>query len=95
MELTVTIDDPKTYTKPFDWLKAKYYWMVKQDFEETFCVPAGGLSQLTRQAGWQWRRRKIIPSTNADESLRDWFVHPSDAGNDCSHHKKNEQDYSA
>ena len=46
MELTVTIDDPKIYTKPFEWLKAKYYWMVKQDFEETLCVPSEAIEYL-------------------------------------------------
>lgn len=54
VQLTVTVDDPKFYTKPFEWLKASYYWMVKQDFEETFCVPSESneyMQSLGRPAG--------------------------------------------
>jgi hypothetical protein len=43
MELTVTVDDPKFYTKPFQWLKANFYWMKDQTFEENFCIPSEGL----------------------------------------------------
>jgi hypothetical protein len=50
LELTVTIDDPKTYTKPFEWLKTKYYWMAKQDFEETLCVPSEAINYLNSLA---------------------------------------------
>jgi hypothetical protein len=46
LELTVTVDDPKFYTKPFQFLKAKYIWMVKQDFPETFCVPSEAVQYL-------------------------------------------------
>jgi hypothetical protein len=42
-ELTVTVDDPKFYTKPFQWLKAHFYWMKDQIFEENFCIPSEGL----------------------------------------------------
>jgi hypothetical protein len=54
MQLTITIDDPKIYTKPFEWLKASYYWKVKQDFDETFCVPSESseyMNTLARPAG--------------------------------------------
>jgi hypothetical protein len=54
LELTVTIDDPKIYTKPFEWMKTSYYWMAKQDFEETFCVPSEAvdyLNSLAKPAG--------------------------------------------
>jgi hypothetical protein len=54
IQLTVTLDDPKFYTKPFELLKANYYWMVNQDFEETFCVPSEGIEYrdtLARPAG--------------------------------------------
>jgi hypothetical protein len=50
MEFTVTIDDPKIYTKPFQWLKANYYWMVKQDFEETFCLPSEAVAYMNSLA---------------------------------------------
>jgi hypothetical protein len=43
IELTVTVDDPKFYTKPFQWLKANFYWMKDQTFEENFCIPSEGL----------------------------------------------------
>jgi hypothetical protein len=40
LELTVTIDDPKTYTKPFVITTEKYRWIPRQDFEEQLCVPS-------------------------------------------------------
>jgi hypothetical protein len=40
MEVTITIDDPKTYTKPFVITKANYKWIPRQDFEEQLCVPS-------------------------------------------------------
>ena len=44
MQVTVTVDDPKFYTKPFQFLKANYYWMKNQTFAETFCVPSEGIA---------------------------------------------------
>jgi hypothetical protein len=55
LELTVTIDDPKFYTKPFQFLKANYYWMKDQDFEENLCVPSEGIAyreSMAKPAGW-------------------------------------------
>ncbi len=43
LQLTATIDDPKIYTKPWVFLKANYYWMKDQDFEETLCIPSEAL----------------------------------------------------
>jgi len=40
MEVTITIDDPKTYTKPFVITKANYRWIPQQEFEEQICVPS-------------------------------------------------------
>jgi hypothetical protein len=40
LEVTITIDDPKTYTKPFVITKANFKWIPRQDFEEQFCVPS-------------------------------------------------------
>ena len=40
LEVTITIDDPKTYVKPFVITKANFTWIPKQDFEEQFCVPS-------------------------------------------------------
>jgi hypothetical protein len=54
LEVTITIDDPAIYTQPFQFLKANYVWMVKQDFPETFCVPSEALAyrdSLARPAG--------------------------------------------
>jgi len=42
IQLTATLDDPKFYTKPWVFLKANYYWMKAQDFQEVFCVPSQG-----------------------------------------------------
>jgi hypothetical protein len=40
LEVAITIDDPKAYTKPFVITKASFKWIPKQDFEEQFCVPS-------------------------------------------------------
>ena len=40
LQLTVTVDDPKFYTKPWTWMRANFYWMKAQDFSESFCVPS-------------------------------------------------------
>jgi hypothetical protein len=56
VRLTVTIDDPKLYTKPWAVLKANYYWMKDQDFIETFCVPSEALA---------YRDKLANPSGNA------------------------------
>ena len=40
LEVTITIDDPKTYTKPFVITKSSFRWIPQQDFEEQLCVPS-------------------------------------------------------
>jgi len=40
IELTVTIDDPKFYTRPWTWMQANFYWVQGQEFQETFCIPS-------------------------------------------------------
>jgi hypothetical protein len=51
MELSVTIDDPKVYTKPFEWLtKSKYKWAPKQDLPEDICVPSVSIDYMNSLA---------------------------------------------
>ena len=38
IQLTVTVDDPKFYTKPWTFMRANFYWMKAQEFAETLCV---------------------------------------------------------
>ncbi len=40
MQLTVTVDDPKFYTKPWTFMRADFYWMKAQEFAETLCIPS-------------------------------------------------------
>jgi hypothetical protein len=40
LKLTVTVDDPKYYTKPWTWMRADFYWMKAQDFSESLCIPS-------------------------------------------------------
>jgi len=40
LQVTVAIDDPKTYTKPFMLGKTIYKWIPSQDFEEQLCIPS-------------------------------------------------------
>ena len=54
MKLTVTVDDPKYYTKPFVFMRADFYWMKAQEFAETFCIPSEGIEyrdSLTKPSG--------------------------------------------
>jgi hypothetical protein len=44
VQLIVNVNDPKYYTKPFQWLKASLYWMKAQEFPETFCIPSEGIA---------------------------------------------------
>ena len=47
LEVTVTIDDPKAYTKPFVAMKQQLTWNPKQEFEEQLCVPSEALEYLS------------------------------------------------
>jgi hypothetical protein len=40
LQVTVTVDDPKYYTKPWTWMRANFYWMKAQEFSESFCIPS-------------------------------------------------------
>jgi len=40
LEFTVTIDDPKFYTKPFIAATTRYKWIPNQEDEEQLCVPS-------------------------------------------------------
>ncbi len=40
LEVTITINDPKTYTKPFVITKSSFKWIPRQDYEEQLCVPS-------------------------------------------------------
>jgi hypothetical protein len=40
LALTVNIDDPKIYTKPFEIAEIPFKWLPDQTFEEQLCVPS-------------------------------------------------------
>ncbi len=40
LALTVTVDDPKIYTKPFVLGRTVFKWIPEQDFEEQLCIPS-------------------------------------------------------
>jgi hypothetical protein len=40
MQLTLTVDDPKYYTKSWTWMRANFYWMKAQEFSESLCIPS-------------------------------------------------------
>ena len=46
LELTVTIDDPQMYTKPFVIARSTFKWIPAQQFDEQFCVPSEALGYL-------------------------------------------------
>ena len=43
LEVSVTIDDPKIYTKPYAITKQVYTWAPTQEFEEQLCIPSEAL----------------------------------------------------
>jgi len=54
LQVTVTVDDPKYYTKPFAVMRANFYWMKAQDFSESMCVPSEAIEyrdSLARPSG--------------------------------------------
>ena len=54
LQLTVTVDDPKYYTKPWTFMRANFYWMKAQDFSESFCIPSEAIQYrdtLARPSG--------------------------------------------
>jgi hypothetical protein len=40
IQMTVTVDDPKIFTKPFELSKNEYRWIPDQEAEEQICVPS-------------------------------------------------------
>jgi len=50
LELTVTVDDPKVYTKPFVIATNKFKWIPDQEGEEQLCVPSQALIYLNTVA---------------------------------------------
>ena len=55
VEATVTVDDPKFYTQPFQLMKTAYYWKKDQDVEEELCLPSSALEyqgRLSDPSGW-------------------------------------------
>jgi hypothetical protein len=51
MEATVTVDDPKYFTKPFQLMKTSYYWKKDQTVQEELCMASDALEYRDRQAG--------------------------------------------
>jgi hypothetical protein len=54
LELVVTLDDLKFYTKPWTFMRAHFYWMKNQEFAETLCIPSEALEYrdtLARPSG--------------------------------------------
>jgi hypothetical protein len=46
LELTITVDDPKVYTKPFVLATNKFKWIPDQKFDEQLCIPSQVLDYL-------------------------------------------------
>jgi hypothetical protein len=55
LELTVTIDDPAFYTRPYQLTKQHYYWKKNQELEEVLCIPSEAIEyqdKLANPSGW-------------------------------------------
>jgi hypothetical protein len=58
LQLTVIVDDPKFYTKPWTWMRANFYWMKAQEFSESLCIPSEAIEYrdtLAKPTGIQIR----------------------------------------
>jgi len=44
MEVVVTVNDPKLYTKPFVLAKAKFRWIPNQETQEQMCIPSEAIT---------------------------------------------------
>jgi hypothetical protein len=44
MEMTVTVDDPKMYTKSFVLGTANFKWIPNQELDEQLCVPSEAIT---------------------------------------------------
>jgi hypothetical protein len=40
LETTITVDDPKAYTKPFVITTSQFKWIPNQELREEICVPS-------------------------------------------------------
>src|SRR3989442_1270661 len=46
LELTITVDDPKIYTKPFSLGTVYFKWIPNQIFDERLCIPSETIEYL-------------------------------------------------
>jgi hypothetical protein len=53
LDLTLTIDDPKIYTKPFVLATNRYKWIPNQEDEEQLCVPSEAI---------EYRKLIVVPA---------------------------------
>jgi len=49
MKLSVTVDDPKMFKKPYSMGTFNYKWVPNQKLNEWFCVPSEQIKYLTQQ----------------------------------------------
>lgn len=76
MQMTVTVDDPTIYMKPFALSKNEYRWIPDQEEEEQICVPSEMLhymdlvSKLFPTATRRSLSRKSLSAAESSLSLR-------------------------
>jgi len=51
MKLTVMVDDPKAYTKPFMAQPGEFYKLSKDDLPQQLCIPSSADAYLDSIAG--------------------------------------------
>jgi len=53
LEVTVTINDPKSYTQPYEVMKQVFTWAPDQQLEEQLCIPSDAINyrEIFREAG--------------------------------------------
>jgi len=61
IEVTVTIDDPKLYVKPFTLVTSRLRWIPNQESEDQFCIPSEAIFYYNNIA---------LPSFGADSKAK-------------------------
>ena len=63
LSLTVTMDDPKIYTKPFMLGTENFRWIPNQELDEWLCLPSDVMEYLKTMADPGRQRSQRCPTT--------------------------------
>jgi hypothetical protein len=76
LKLTVTMVDPKIYTKPFDLGTEYFRWIPNQEIDEWLCVPSEVMEYLQRMGDPAGSDPNAAPSTQVNRRGRNFLFQP-------------------